>query len=233
MKAVKALSSVKTSIKKVNGSFKEGKRDSESSTKYEGGDTSSERKSLKKKSRSQSERQAAESASSRSSSIVDSSVDNAKTKSMIYLFIARDSDMFLMEIHNEPLVSDAKFASDIIDQMNNVSDMDIESRPSFDTKELIFDNLKLHLHYDVIFFGLITKQSFGNDKANKLLKDVRDQVNTMYKSNMSKILVQTNLEKNCLDKFLRNKTLKIMENHNTSISSKNLNAAFQKVDEVK
>ena len=55
----------------------------------------------------------------------------------------------------------------------------------------------------------------------------------MYKGNISKILMQTNLEENCLDKFLRSKVLKIMQNHQTSIKSKNLNAAFEKVDEIK
>lgn len=32
---------------------------------------------------------------------------------------------------------------------------------------------------------------------------------------------------------MRNKVAKILENYNTNISSKNLNLAFQKVDEVK
>jgi hypothetical protein len=47
------------------------------------------------------------------------------------------------------------------------------------------------------------------------------------------MLKQTNLERNCLDKFLKPKISTILDNYNTSISSKNLNAAFQKVDEVK
>ena len=47
------------------------------------------------------------------------------------------------------------------------------------------------------------------------------------------MLKQSNLEKNCLDKFLRAKITKIVDNYNTKISSQNLNKAFQKVDEVK
>lgn len=55
----------------------------------------------------------------------------------------------------------------------------------------------------------------------------------MYKGNVSFMFKQNNLERNCLEKFLKAKINKIVENYNTSISSKNLNAAFQKVDEVK
>ena len=55
----------------------------------------------------------------------------------------------------------------------------------------------------------------------------------MYKGNVSFMFKQTNLERNCLDKFLRTKVNKVLDNYSTSISSKNLNAAFQKVDEVK
>ena len=62
---------------------------------------------------------------------------------------------------------------------------------------------------------------------------MREEVTKMYKGNVSFMFKQTNLERNCLDKFLRGKINKIIENYNTAISSKNLNAAFQKVDEVK
>jgi hypothetical protein len=55
----------------------------------------------------------------------------------------------------------------------------------------------------------------------------------MYKGNVGFMLKQSNLEKNCLDKFLRVKITKICDNYNTKISSKNLNQAFAKVDEVK
>ena len=55
----------------------------------------------------------------------------------------------------------------------------------------------------------------------------------MYKGNVAFMFKQTNLERNCLDKFLRPKITKILDNYSTSISSKNLNKAFEKVDEVK
>jgi hypothetical protein len=47
------------------------------------------------------------------------------------------------------------------------------------------------------------------------------------------MLKQTNLERNCLEKFLKSKINTILDNYNTCISSKNLNMAFQKVNEVK
>ena len=47
------------------------------------------------------------------------------------------------------------------------------------------------------------------------------------------MLRQTNLERNCLEKFLKPKVAKLLDRHTSSIKSKNLNAAFDKVDEVK
>jgi hypothetical protein len=62
---------------------------------------------------------------------------------------------------------------------------------------------------------------------------MKEELRKMYKGNVSFMFKQSNLERNCLDKFLRAKVSKIIENYNTSINSKNLNAAFQKVDEIK
>lgn len=62
---------------------------------------------------------------------------------------------------------------------------------------------------------------------------MRDKVKEMYKGNVSFIFKQSNLERNCFDKFLKAKVQTIVENYSTNISSKNLNLAFQKVDEVK
>ena len=55
----------------------------------------------------------------------------------------------------------------------------------------------------------------------------------MYKGNVQFMLKQSNLERNCLDKFLRSKVTKIIDNYSTNISSKNLNQAFSKVDDIK
>lgn len=89
------------------------------------------------------------------------------------------------------------------------------------------------MHFDVIYYGLIAVQSFAEDKAERALLDVKEEVRKMYKGNVSFMFKQTNLERNCLEKFLKAKVTKVLENYTTSISSKNLNAAFQKVDEVK
>lgn len=82
------------------------------------------------------------------------------------------------------------------------------------------------MHFDVIYYGIIAGQSFGEDKAQRLLNDVKEETRKMYKGNVSFMFKQTNLERNCLDKFLKAKVNKIIENYSTSISSKNLNAAF-------
>lgn len=65
------------------------------------------------------------------------------------------------------------------------------------------------------------------------MADVKEEVRKMYKGNVNFMFKQTNLERNCLEKFLKPRVAKILENYNTSISSKNLNAAFQKVEEIK
>jgi len=55
----------------------------------------------------------------------------------------------------------------------------------------------------------------------------------MYKGNIEAIFTQTNLERNCLERYIKGKVSKIVENYKSVISSKNLNKAFAKVDEVK
>ena len=87
--------------------------------------------------------------------------------------------------------------------------------------------------FDTVYYGLVSSNDFSEDKAQKLLHSVKDEVKKMYKGNVQFMLKQTNLERNCLEKFLKPKVQVILENYNTSISSKNLNNAFQKVDEVK
>ena len=56
-----------------------------------------------------------------------------------------------------------------------------EERPEFNTKDLIFDNLRLLIHYDVIYYGIIYSSSFGEDKAQRLLNDIKSEVTIMYK----------------------------------------------------
>ena len=79
--------------------------------------------------------------------------------------------------------------------------------------------MKLTIHYDIIYYGLVHSPNFGEDKAHRLLNDLKDEVKAMYKGNVGFMLKQSNLEKNCLDKFLRAKITKIVENYNTKISS--------------
>lgn len=79
------------------------------------------------------------------------------------------------------------------------------------------------MHYDTVYYGLITQSGFAEDKAQRAMADVKEEVRKMYKGNVSFMFKQTNLERNCLDKFLKPKMIKIIENYSTSISSKNLN----------
>lgn len=142
--------------------------------------------------------------------------------------------MIVYENHIEKKVNQAKFMADVYEILNTYQDIsDIEARPSTQVKQLALENQELHFMYDTIYYGLITQDSYPHDKAQRLLNDVRAEVTKMYKGNVQFIFKQTNLVRNCLEKFLKPKVAKILENYNTSISSKNLNMAFQKVDEVK
>lgn len=93
--------------------------------------------------------------------------------------------------------------------------------------------MKLHIYYDVIYYGAVVNENFSPEKAQRLLADLKNEVVKMYKGNVDFIFKQTNVERNCLGKFLTPKVTKLVDNYSSSISSKNLNAAFQKVDEVK
>ena len=78
-------------------------------------------------------------------------------KQMIYLFISRDTDMFVLEMHVEKKVQMAKFQAEIFEVLNYYSAIqDPEERPKSEMKELVFDNLRLHMAYDVVYYGLIT-----------------------------------------------------------------------------
>lgn len=89
---------------------------------------------------------------------------------MIYLFVARDCDMFVYEQHLEKQVQPAKFQAEIFEMINEyISITDVEARPPTSVKDLLFDNLRFHLHFDVIYYGLIAVQSFGEDKAQRVL----------------------------------------------------------------
>jgi hypothetical protein len=63
-------------------------------------------------------------------------------------------------------VSEAKFSSDIYGMLETYMDIkDTEERPEHQSKDLIFDNMKMTVHYDIIFYGLVHSPNFGEDKA--------------------------------------------------------------------
>lgn len=154
-------------------------------------------------------------------------------KQIIYLFVARDSDMIVFEQHVDKQVQLAKFSAEIFEELTLQQNEDIEGKQQNNSKDLFVDDLKLHTHFDVIYYGLVANNSLQEEKAFRLISDLKNEVVKMYKGNVDFIFKQTNVERNCLGKFLTPKVSKLVENYTSSISSKNLNAAFQKVDEVK
>ena len=51
-------------------------------------------------------------------------------------------------------------------------------------KPLLLDNMQLHILYDTVYYGIVTLDSFGEDKAQRLLGDVRDETARKYKGNV-------------------------------------------------
>ena len=63
-------------------------------------------------------------------------------KQIVYIFIARDSDMFVYESHLEAQVTLAKFQSEIFEMLGYyMSIHSAEERPQTQCKDLLFDNL--------------------------------------------------------------------------------------------
>jgi hypothetical protein len=52
-------------------------------------------------------------------------------------------------------------------------------------KPLLFNDLKFHLHYDIIYYGIVAQDSMTEDSAQRMLQDVKDQVNKLYKGNVA------------------------------------------------
>jgi hypothetical protein len=65
---------------------------------------------------------------------------------------------------------------------------DINERPEHESKDLVFDNMKMLIHYDVIYYGLVHSPNFGEDKGQRLLADVKEEVKAMYKGNVGFML---------------------------------------------
>ena len=73
----------------------------------------------------------------------------------------------------------------------------------------------------------------SDDKVAKLLEDLRGEFSKMYQGRLSLIKKQTNLTANVYDQPFKKQFQRILDSHSTGISNKNLQLAFQKVDEVK
>lgn len=94
-------------------------------------------------------------------------------------------------------------------------------------------DMKLNVLSNTVFFGVITDASYSDDKAGRLLNDIRGEFSKMYKGRLSLIKKQTNLTANVYDQQFKSQFQRIYDSYNTGISNKNLQLAFQKVEEVK
>ena len=94
-------------------------------------------------------------------------------------------------------------------------------------------DLKLSVLSNTVYLGCVTDASFSDDKVARLLEDLRAEFSKMYQGRLSLIKKQTNLTANVYDQPFKKQFQRILDSHNTGISNKNLQLAFQKVDEVK
>jgi hypothetical protein len=93
--------------------------------------------------------------------------------------------------------------------------------------------LKLTVLSHTVYLGIVTESGFGDDKASRFLEDLRAEFAKMYQGRLSVIKKQTNLTANVYDQPFKKAFQRVLDNHSSGISSKNLQAAFHKVDEVK
>ena len=84
-----------------------------------------------------------------------------------------------------------------------------------------------------VFFGLVTDLHFGSEKADRFLTDLHNEMVKLYKGNISFMHRQGNLRPNVYDKIFKPNFQKVLDNNSTGIKSTNLNAAQDKVNEVK
>lgn len=80
----------------------------------------------------------------------------ANFKQMIYLFVARDSEMFVFEHHIEKQVQMAKFQAELFEQLSFYHNQSAETKVETMQKDLLFDGLQLHMQFDIIYYGIIT-----------------------------------------------------------------------------
>jgi GTPase involved in cell partitioning and DNA repair len=86
---------------------------------------------------------------------------------------------------------------------------------------------------NIVYIGCVTEGSFPEDKATRFLNDLRSEFSKMYQGRLSLIKKQTNLTANVYDQPFKKSFQKVLDNYSSGISNKNLQMAFQKVDEVK
>ena len=96
----------------------------------------------------------------------DKTIDPANLKQTIYLFVAKDSEMFVYEQHIERQMPTVSFQAEVIEILAEYDQLSEEEKPlKGEKKDLVFDKLKLHVMFDTIYFGLVTLEAFADDKA--------------------------------------------------------------------
>ena len=114
---------------------------------------------------------------------------------MIYLFVAPFADMIVYENHIEKRVPAGKFSAEVYDMLNKYEEMNSKNsmiksseRPEQEVKDLLFDNMKLFLHFDTVYYGIISQDTFDEAKAFRLLNDIKQIITEMYKGNVDLML---------------------------------------------
>ena len=61
---------------------------------------------------------------------------------------------------------------------------DTADRPESEVKDIPIDNLKLFVHFDTIYFGIVANNKLSESAAQQMLLEVKKEVAKMYKGNL-------------------------------------------------
>ena len=150
-----------------------------------------------------------------------------------YCFIAKDSDMIIFEAQPDKEMSHAQLKNEALEILIKAESKRDDYACS--TLERISGpkSVECHLAFKTLFFGIVTDLRYEEEKAKKVLAALHEEMEKMYKGRLDFIERQQNLKPNVYDKVFKPNFQKVYYNYNTGISSTNLNAAFDKVEEVK
>ena len=93
--------------------------------------------------------------------------------------------------------------------------------------------VECHLLYNVCYFGIMTDLRYDKEKAQRFLNDLWQELNLMYKKNISFNKRQQNLKPYVYNQPFKTMFTKVYDKYNTNISMTNVNAAQAMTDEIK